>query len=137
MARYIDADKLNRKKKHSFQVQGLPFPKSEWFIKADDLFHAPTADVAPRAEVERLRKELEIAEIFINNRDIELQSMRGAANSYKMRYKNAKAEVAMEIFEEIENSISPMLGLEDDKEYVAILATTFAELKNKYTEETK
>jgi hypothetical protein len=45
-----------------------------------------------------------------------------------------KSEVAREIFEEIENSTSPMLGLEDDKEYVAILATTFAELKKKYTE---
>lgn len=46
-----------------------------------------------------------------------------------------RAEIAREIFDEIENSISPMLGLEDDKEYVAILATTFAELKNKYTGE--
>ena len=45
MTRYIDADKLNKKKKYSFQTQGLPFPKSEWFIKADDLFSAPTADV--------------------------------------------------------------------------------------------
>lgn len=45
MARYIDADKLNKKKKYSFQTQGEPFPKSEWFIKADDLYLAPTADV--------------------------------------------------------------------------------------------
>lgn len=43
-----------------------------------------------------------------------------------------KSEVAREIFEEIESIISPMLGLEDDKEYVAILTTTFAELKKKY-----
>lgn len=40
--RLIDADKLNRKKKYSFQTQGGSFPKSEWFIKADDLFAAPT-----------------------------------------------------------------------------------------------
>ena len=46
-----------------------------------------------------------------------------------------KSEVAREIFEEIESTISPMLGLEDDKEYVAILGTTFAELKKKYTGE--
>lgn len=45
MPRYIDADKLNKKKKYSFQTQGMPFPKSEWFIKADDLFSAPTEDV--------------------------------------------------------------------------------------------
>lgn len=53
MPRYIDADKLNKKKKYLFQTQGMPFPKSEWFIKADDLFSAPTADVVPRAEVAR------------------------------------------------------------------------------------
>lgn len=40
--RLIDADKLNRKKKYQFQTQGGCFPKSEWFIKADDLFAAPT-----------------------------------------------------------------------------------------------
>lgn len=45
MARYIDADKLNKKKKYQFQTEGLPFPKSEWFIKADDFFAAPTEDV--------------------------------------------------------------------------------------------
>lgn len=38
----IDADKLNRKKKYCFQTQGGAFSKSEWFIKVDDLFSAPT-----------------------------------------------------------------------------------------------
>ena len=42
--RLIDADKLNKKKKYCFDVEGLPFPKSEWFIKAGDLFSAPTVD---------------------------------------------------------------------------------------------
>ena len=59
MPRYIDADKLNKKKKYSFQTQGMPFPKSEWFIKADDLFSAPTADVVPRDEVRRIFEEIE------------------------------------------------------------------------------
>ena len=40
--RLIDADKLNKKKKYSFQTVFGAFPKSEWFIKADDLFSAPT-----------------------------------------------------------------------------------------------
>lgn len=43
--RYIDANKLNKKKKYSFQTQGGCFPKSEWFIKADDFFAAPDEDV--------------------------------------------------------------------------------------------
>lgn len=45
--RLIDADKLNKKKKYLFQTKGLPFPKSEWFIKVDDLFSAPTIDAKP------------------------------------------------------------------------------------------
>ena len=40
--RLIDADKLNRKKKYCFQTKHGAFPKAEWFIKADDLFSAPT-----------------------------------------------------------------------------------------------
>lgn len=40
--RLIDADKLNRKKKYCFQTKTGAFSKSEWFIKADDLFSAPT-----------------------------------------------------------------------------------------------
>ena len=39
-----DGNALNRKKKYSFQTVGGCFPKSEWFIKADDLFSAPTVD---------------------------------------------------------------------------------------------
>lgn len=58
MARYINADKLNRKKKYQFQTQGIPFPKSEWFIKADDLFSAPTEDVVPRSKVEYLQQKI-------------------------------------------------------------------------------
>jgi len=40
--RLIDADKLNRKKKYCFRTEHGTFPKSEWFIKADDLFSAQT-----------------------------------------------------------------------------------------------
>ena len=42
--RLIDANALNRKKKYSFQTVGGCFPKSEWFIKLDDLLDAPTVD---------------------------------------------------------------------------------------------
>lgn len=38
----IDRKKLNKKRKYCFQTQGGAFPKSEWFIKAEDLFAAPT-----------------------------------------------------------------------------------------------
>ena len=42
--RLIDADKLNKKKKYCFQVQGPPFPKNEYFIRLSDVFAAPTID---------------------------------------------------------------------------------------------
>lgn len=38
----IDRNKLNRKKKYCFQTERGAFPKSEYFIKADDLYSAPT-----------------------------------------------------------------------------------------------
>ena len=38
----IDRKQLNKKRKYCFQTQGGAFPKSEWFIKAEDLFDAPT-----------------------------------------------------------------------------------------------
>ncbi len=54
MARLIDADALNRKKKYSFQTVGGCFPKSEWFIKLDDLFNAPTVDAVQVKELEQI-----------------------------------------------------------------------------------
>lgn len=50
--RLIDANKLNRKKKYYFQTEYGAFPKSELFIKADDLFLAPTI-----IEVDKERSE--------------------------------------------------------------------------------
>lgn len=40
--RLIDADKLNKKRKYLIQTHSGLSPMSEWFIKADDLFSAPT-----------------------------------------------------------------------------------------------
>lgn len=58
--RLIDADKLNRKQKYSFQTKGGIFPKSEWFIKCDDLFSAPT--VIPASKRGSKMKESEVSE---------------------------------------------------------------------------
>lgn len=56
--RLIDANKLNRKKKYLFETSGPPFPESEWFIKADDLFSAPTINPETLPIVRQLRAEL-------------------------------------------------------------------------------
>lgn len=52
--RLIDADKLNKKKKYLFQTQYGVFTKSEYFIKADDLYLAPTVIEADKAESEEV-----------------------------------------------------------------------------------
>ena len=46
----IDADKLSRKKKYCFQTEHGAFPKSEWFIKVDDLFSASTIIEADKGD---------------------------------------------------------------------------------------
>lgn len=48
--RMVDADALNRKKKHLIKTENGVFPKSEWFIKANDLFAAKTIVPAERSE---------------------------------------------------------------------------------------
>lgn len=59
MGRLVDADKLNKKKKYLFQTENGAFPKSEYFIKADDLFSAPTVEAIPKADYEnRLKADL-------------------------------------------------------------------------------
>lgn len=133
--RPIDADKLNKKKKYLFQTKGMPFPKSEYFIKLDDLFSAPTLDVVPREEVDALQRryDLAVAEREANAKalvdaNIDLDAMRGAANSLKMHYENAKQETAREIFEEIDTMCVDLFGNFNHKR--------FAEFKEKYTEDT-
>ena len=45
MPKYINADKLCKKKKYLFKTQIGAFPKSEWFIKLDDVLFAPEEKV--------------------------------------------------------------------------------------------
>jgi len=60
--RLIDASALNKKKKYCFQTVGGCFPKSEWFIKADDLFAAPTVDAIPIAVIKRAIAGISLAD---------------------------------------------------------------------------
>lgn len=59
MGRLIDADKLNKKKKYLFQTESGAFPKSEYFIKADDLFLAPTVEAIPKEEVRQFIESIQ------------------------------------------------------------------------------
>ena len=158
MARYIDADELIDK---IFPI-GL-IDDGKYTINAKAIKMAvdscPTADVVPQSEVERLNKELdELAEehsdlivekdeLFdiAEKQKIELEAMRGAANSYKMHYEN----LAREIFEEIEkiynaeykfyskqyrkcNDPDGQSHLDGELTGIELLGEKIAELKKKY-----
>ena len=79
MSRYIDAEALTRD-----LIDNRSFYPA---IVKRAIENAPTVDVVPRSEVEELK--------------VELEAMRGAANSYKLHYEKAKQEVAREILDKI------------------------------------
>ena len=145
--RFIDADALYGKLYPLDLVDKRLYTINAKAVE-DSIAKIPTADVVPRSEydavvseVERLKKENEKLTINMNAYGLTAKRLKEDVERWRRNLEavleeraEEKSEVAREIFEEIENMISPMLGLEDDKEYVAILSTTFAELKKKYTE---
>lgn len=109
---YVNKESLARHIENSFGEISTPFVVRE-------IRQFPAADIVPKSEVEELQ--------------IELQAMRMSANSYKMHCENARAEVAREIFEEIEKFIYRYLN---DADYTGgDIIYDIAELKNKYTGE--
>jgi hypothetical protein len=109
---------------------------------------APEADVVPKSEVDRAYQRgfergkkdnvcgfsaEEIAQ-KAEKIAIELEAMRMAANSYKMHYKNARVEVAMEIFEEIRDLIHFTMKPYSTTLYARIEFEKLEELKKKYME---
>lgn len=105
--RLIDANKLNRKKKYQFETHGLPFPKSDWFIRASDLFSAETIDQETlpivkqlRAEVAGLKDQLDRLEYWQLDRKIVLESAaqdRAAVNVMRKHCEKTIAELRAEL----------------------------------------
>lgn len=125
MARYTDVDALL-----SRLPDDLPYKASVKRV----LIQAPTADVAPKSEVEKLEHEIETLKdnnehlaVMLEETKIELEAMRGAANSYKMHYENLARKIFMDIDRVVEKY---SMG---DIEYPAFL-NIIAEFKKKYTE---
>lgn len=104
--RYIDADKVMEEIN---QIGGHNLCEWETIGVKALIDRQPTADVVPKSEVEKLT--------------VELDAMRGAANSYKIHYDS----IAREIFEEIEKLHLHITNEFDVRRYT--------ELKKKYTEE--
>ena len=155
MARNIDADKLRQalvNRQITTQFFNLR-ERHEIGCIIEMLDNAPTADVVPRSEVERLQAEIErlkkakyifstvdycsddLAAALEENKKltIELKANRMAANSYKMHYEQLKTEVAREIFAEIEFDIHQLMFERDETRAIAIEGV-IAELKKKYAE---
>ena len=122
MARYIDADALIEKMSDLIaETWGKGLGRSWWshsVILKDNFIRlikeAPTADVISKSEVDRIEKayNARLAKDIETNADF---------------VKYAKAEIAREIFEEIERIF-------DGKKYVPYPLYEIAELKKKYTE---
>ena len=110
MARYIDADKID----YRFTVVGADENAGYRAVAFEsDIDEIPTADVAPKSDVE----------IWKQNR----------FNLYQRLelYKITRQEVAREIFDEIEREIDSIRGMNFAMQ---ALDDFLAELKKKYTE---
>ena len=139
MERYIDADSTIKAIRNRFNIYfEIPCDSDDRRVQEiieiviRTIKEQPTADVAPKSEVDQLQ--------------IELEAMRGAANSYKMHYEN----LAREIFAEIEKKIHSMhynantkrktVKVEELKEQIdwvlhEVIPNMIADLAKKYMEE--
>ena len=163
MARYIDADALlehyKRVLEHA-QTSGMYNHAKlyERFILS--IKDATTADVAPNSEVEnykqiaeyqqklamdryfeikRLEEEIETLKDNTEHLAVMLEEAKQAYANYEETsgLKQAKQEVAREIFEEIEKYVEvALMNGHIETPILCIGHSTFAKLKKKYTEET-
>lgn len=146
MARYIDADELYKK---IFPLDVVD--KRRYSINAKAVAEAivgmPTADVAPRAEVDELIYKLECLLCHatggkLSKYTYDLKTMETVVTDYinesysegvEDGYKDGAAEVAMEIFEEIASKQITIVDHVGTMGVVVLLQDIF-ELKKKYTE---
>ncbi len=131
MARYIDADWLYEKVENRYRVSSGIEHRCERNL-LDLICEAPTADVAPKSEVDEIvRQWKEEANCWQNNYIAEIRDD-----------EQIKKEVAREIFEEIEDSIAVHAFTRKSEDYaegmydaIEWVDSKIAELKKKYTGE--
>ena len=117
MAEYIEIEKIfpNR----VFYVnEETPLTSLNALI--NHICNLPTADVVPKSEVDLYKRQVDELEDEL-------------ATTYD-KLEKAKAEVAREIFEEIENDYADFL-FDGHRNIVVLTEKDFAELKKKYTED--
>ena len=94
------------------------------------LHFIPGADVAPKSEVEKLEKEVERLTNILNSYALQYGTV---ADKQKV-IDRGKAEVAREIFEEIDESMIDHARGDIDSQWLYV---RIEELKKKYAEEVK
>lgn len=137
MPRYIDADAVEKRIVDYYDAQLQSFPSSKGEEKRlllgginygrNVVRDAPTADVVPKSEVERLEKEVEQLR---NNNDYLIKEAAFAPMERAHTIIAVRQEVAREIFKEIKREFN---GAYYYKGYT--IERYIAELKKKYTEE--
>ena len=129
MARYIDADKLCEALKSMASVQYHDKQNTILGV-VSSIENFPTAEVAPKSEVERLEHILDCYALQY-----------GTVTDQQKVIEKAKSEVAREIFEKIEESIATHAYTSKSEDYmdgafdtIEWVDSKIDELKKKYTE---
>ena len=125
MARYIDADALRKNEIERCHCVPCVGSNDNNYKDLDEVLNdCPTANVAPKSEVEWLEKE--------NARLLNLSEYNRSAIEQDIA--DAKAEVAREIFEEIEKHLFVIAPIEEFDGWARIQLADIMRLKKKYTE---
>ena len=141
MARYIDADRLDTR------TRGNNSQRTMWREIKRIVDEAPTADVAPKSEVEKYELiHKHIKNTILNGCDYSTVDAYNRAFSKELDKLTdivaVKTEVAREIFEELEKALDDITIVYDpNSDFPAVVAKIFNktinvidELKKKYTE---
>ena len=127
MARYIDADWIYQMVENRYRVSSGIEHRCERDL-LDLICEAPTADVAPKSEVDALEDEVDKLKTILGFYALKY----GTVQSQQKVIDQAKSEVAREIFEEIDEAMIDHARGDIDNHWLYV---RIAELKKKYTEE--
>jgi hypothetical protein len=127
MARYIDADWIYEKVENRYRLSSGIEHRCERDL-LDLICSAPTADVAPKSEVERLEQENE--------------ALKDSNEHLAVLLAESTSEVAIEIIQDIAKACAPhdhhLNSLDFEIGYITAMNQVIAqleEIKKKYTEE--
>jgi hypothetical protein len=130
MERYIDADKIDYTRVSIYcgrDNRGKEVYRNCFVAFESDIDEMPTADVAPKSEIDKLH------EVIFMKEDL-MQSIAKERNHYYDELQKTKQEVAREIFEEIANMMVLQHGFNERHIVAHIDFELLKELRKKYTE---